>query len=215
MPNRDELAAALEKALPADMHENIDLLVRLIRAYQSGSGSIEIDYGTQGTATAVNSMLCSLQGQQIRTSDAILSFGDNGSFGDIAIRDVAGGNISTINININTSKEQELTKKPSEILLQIRKFEDIIDVFAFLNTEIFTLSTRTILFSAELQAIIDTATPQTRDLVLKQMKRTMASFAEALRNYSLGQRTARHEYQEWLDSTERSSQYIFCCPIRK
>lgn len=210
MPNLNELTAELEKALPADMHGNIDLLVQLIRTYQSGARPIEIDHSAQ--STAVDSMLYSLQGQQIRTSDAVVSFGNNGNFGDVTIRDVAGGNISTITINIHAGKEQEFIKKSSEILLQIRKFEEVIDIFNFLTTELFTISTRTGLFTAEIQAIIETATPQTRDLALKRMKGTMALFAEALRDYSLGQRTARHEYQEWLDSTERSLQYIFLLP---
>lgn len=212
MLNRNELTAALEKALPADMHGNINLLVRLIEAYQSGSSPVEIGYSARGTAPAVDSMLHLLHGKQIRTSDAVLSFGNNGNFGDIAIRDVAGGNIVTVNINIQAGKGPSITEKPTDVLLHIHKFEEAIDIFGFLSTEVFTISTRIGLFNTEIKAIIETATPQTRDLAVKRMKGTMASFAEALRDYSLGQRTARHKYHEWIVGTERSLQYIFLLP---
>lgn len=45
-------------------------------------------------------LLSELHGKTISTSSSVIKFGENSQIGDISIRDVANGNITTININL-------------------------------------------------------------------------------------------------------------------
>jgi len=199
----EELTTVLKKALPVDMHGNINLLIALLRYGQSAPSATDAGYNAEGAEVLVESMLKSLQGREIRTTDTILSFGSNGNFGDVSVRDVVGGNVFTINVYPERVEE---TEKHGA---RIRKFEEIVTIFDFLNAELFTIGTKMNMFNAEFDSIIASHVPRSGTLPMKRIQGAIDSSTDDIRAFYLSLRTVRQEGLEWLLSTERSFQFIF------
>ncbi|HEX9370380.1 MAG TPA: tetratricopeptide repeat protein [Roseiflexaceae bacterium] len=92
----DALRAVLPGAAPAAVSRLATLLAEVANGVISRDAAIARVTADQSLA----SLLDSLAGRQIQGRHALLSFGPDGRFGDISIRDVAGGNIVNLTFNV-------------------------------------------------------------------------------------------------------------------
>lgn len=90
----DELARALQRALPSDLQPYAaDLAQALAAAGQDGKSAAEVD-------PVLEPALRALAGRQLQAGDALIDFGDGSQFGDVSIGDVAGGDLTKINLTL-------------------------------------------------------------------------------------------------------------------
>lgn len=95
-----EVGHALEQALsdPA-LRASIAPLMHVIAGLlvKESSRSTILNDQEKG---AVSTLLRTLAGQQVATTDTLVSFGENQQLGDVTIHDVVGGNQTTVTINV-------------------------------------------------------------------------------------------------------------------
>jgi hypothetical protein len=96
MADRQKLEAVLYSKLPASVYSHIPLLVDII-LNESGDPIA----ATQTAAVdKLDQVLTNLAGKQILREHLVVAFGDNSQLGDVSIRDIAGRDILTFNINL-------------------------------------------------------------------------------------------------------------------
>jgi tetratricopeptide (TPR) repeat protein len=99
MPSSDDIAAALRRAVPAGVQADIPALARLLAEVASGTLSQE-EAQARIAAAQLAPLLAALAGQQIDAGGAALSFGQGSQVGEVNVRDVAGGNIVHLTVNV-------------------------------------------------------------------------------------------------------------------
>lgn len=97
MMDKETLTVALKKALPPEFHNLCHSLAELLIASVQEHKSVTETHIEHDFSQALKALM----GQKLILSDTALTFGEQSQFGDIQIRDVAGGSI--INLHINTS----------------------------------------------------------------------------------------------------------------
>lgn len=93
MIDAEELADALRAALPPDLQPHAAALAAALETAGRGQGAGDAD-------PALQPLLRALAGRQIASGQSLISFGDGGQFGDVAIGDVAGGDLTRVSLNI-------------------------------------------------------------------------------------------------------------------
>lgn len=93
-----DIAQALRKGLPSELTTESNALAAALAELLSKSSSTTSIQQTQNMAQ----MLQTLAGHNLTTPQAVLSFGESNSLGDVTIGDIAGGNITKIHINIQS-----------------------------------------------------------------------------------------------------------------
>lgn len=100
MPSSAEIEAALRHALPAEAHATIPALAQLLAGISTGAVSPAQARADLEATPGLADALRALSGQDLRASDAVLSFGAGSQTGDVTISgDIAGGDIYQITIN--------------------------------------------------------------------------------------------------------------------
>ncbi len=98
MISRSDLKQSLLTVLPFHLHRDAALIAEIIIMIANGSLDLTaIDTQRQSLLKALSA---NFEGRDISTRDAIISFGKDAQAGDITVRDIAAGNITTINANI-------------------------------------------------------------------------------------------------------------------
>lgn len=126
-PNQKEIADALAAALPKKYHQYINDATHLLLAIiskASDSHSKEHVYNNNKDQTP--SLLQALQGREIILGDKLVIFGVDGQLGDVDVRDIAGGNITTINITIGNSSSVATEEKVLDVIKQLAKHRGIL-----------------------------------------------------------------------------------------
>lgn len=113
MLDEQALAAALRHALPAEYHVHVSRLARMLATAVADTDNTVPDVGNP----LPREVFTALAGQRIRSGDNTLSFGSDSSIGDVRVRDVASGDIYTINMPITVGPQA----KPQRISEE-RKF---------------------------------------------------------------------------------------------
>lgn len=96
----DDIDDALRAVLPGAAPAAVSRLATLLAEVANGVISRDAATARVTADQSLASLLDSLAGRQIQGQRALLSFGPDGRFGDISIRDVAGGNIIHITFNM-------------------------------------------------------------------------------------------------------------------
>jgi len=92
-----QLRAGLKPALQPGLSDLVDALLPFIAsALAKGQSTTQVPVSLTGA-----SALDALAGQEVRTENAVLNFGAGSQFGDIQVRDVAGGNIVNAQIYLD------------------------------------------------------------------------------------------------------------------
>lgn len=99
MYSADDIADALRPTVPAHLRDSIPLLSRLLADLASGALSDE-DAKARIVSDQLEPLLAALAGQRIDAGGATLSFGQGNQLGDVSVRDVAGGSIIHLTVNI-------------------------------------------------------------------------------------------------------------------
>jgi hypothetical protein len=96
---RESLDAQLVKILPSDLHSfSLPLANLLSVLIANPSRSPLIDLSTYFQPQTLQQLLQALSTRQVTSPETVISFGSENSVGDVVIRDVAGGNITTVNL---------------------------------------------------------------------------------------------------------------------
>ena len=94
MVEPSEIERALRAALPAHLHTHAPALARLLAdAAAHPSAPAPAD-------PALAPVLAALAGQELRTANALVSFGEGSQLGDVRIGDVAGGDIIQLSLTL-------------------------------------------------------------------------------------------------------------------
>jgi|GEM_PF-1571500 len=100
MLDKEQLQGQLRSLLPSELHDRIPDLVRLLReASAHPEGNIE----SFTTDTSLRPVLEQLSGLKIHSGQSQISFGADNHFSTITIGDVAGGDITTLNVTFKDS----------------------------------------------------------------------------------------------------------------
>jgi len=115
----EELAKVLKRLLPEDLAQKSDELVDVLSDIIINNNST----ASKEQETHLMGVLQFLSGRSIATSHSVVSFGSNNSIGDIAIGDIAGGNIIKINLNFASSTVSKVIYNDDEAQHQLKLIE--------------------------------------------------------------------------------------------
>jgi hypothetical protein len=93
-----DVVRALRAALPDEASSEAPDLARLLRGLASGELSPAAVHDQLDADPALAKLLRSLVGQEIQVGPSAVAFGEGSQVGDVSIRDVAGGDIITVNV---------------------------------------------------------------------------------------------------------------------
>ena len=109
--NRDVTAERLEKEISSHIStqavSGIDRLAHILAEVIGAPTSREKLYYRSNSD--IDQVLQSLIGQQLATGSAVVSFGKEGKFGDVTIRDVAGKDVYNITINFHNNTNNTMS----------------------------------------------------------------------------------------------------------
>lgn len=91
-----DIAQALKNALPGELAAESDALAAALMNVLSEPAA----RATIPQSQHIVQLIQLLSGRNLTTPQAVLAFGENNTLGDVTIGDVAGGNITTIHMNI-------------------------------------------------------------------------------------------------------------------
>lgn len=94
------LSRKLRTNLPNELQDSTNRLANLISAVIKGTLSVSQAQNHLVDNELIGQVLHFLDGKSIISQDSLLHFGSNNQFSDITIRDIVGGNIIHLNINI-------------------------------------------------------------------------------------------------------------------
>lgn len=102
MSRLDSIERALQTVLGSDMYTQAYVLARLLDDLLTNNLSLSNFQNIIYSDSGITNTLTALAGKEIKTKDALISFGEGNQFGDIKIEDIAGHSIikATVNINI-------------------------------------------------------------------------------------------------------------------
>jgi hypothetical protein len=196
--NLEALASSLKQVLPAAHHGVISEFIALIQ--RAGTGPAKPNVIPDQAIPAIRSLLAALEGQSVQAADAVVSFGNHGQFGDVAIRDIAGRDITTLTIQLpppDTRPRRAIQSLEYGITLQER-----------LWLEVATLTVRINTFGSRANNIIGSV-PNNRRQAIASARVLMRSLGDDIRTFTLSLDTIRGEYDDWLWNVERTFQFLF------
>lgn len=100
--NTTEINLSLRNLLPTHIHSSTSALSEILVGVIHGTISAQEAKEIVETNPNINQALQELSGNSIVTHGKIISFEEGGQFGDISIRDIAGGNITNVTFSITT-----------------------------------------------------------------------------------------------------------------
>ena len=94
MLNQAQLEAELYTRMPAELHNQVSELARLVvQATDSQQHNAQID-----ASALLAPLLQQLRGERVQAGDALVTFGNGNQFNDITIGDVAGGDLVKLHV---------------------------------------------------------------------------------------------------------------------
>jgi WD40 repeat protein len=112
MESLNEMRRVLSEVLPEHLQAQVDLVAEFVVNIAQGELSPEKASITFPVLFPEN-LLAFLAGKEIRTKEAVVSFGSGNSIGDISIGNIANGNIYEITINV-----QNVVKRTGKSILE-------------------------------------------------------------------------------------------------
>lgn len=97
MDDTQSLEQSIREVLPFELHDRIPQLVSVLQKFIQEAKGYTTKQGTVISSPDLESLITSLAGKELRTEKNIVSFGNGNQMGDITIRDIAGGDITTNN----------------------------------------------------------------------------------------------------------------------
>jgi hypothetical protein len=100
-----QLVEALRAIAPSAPEPSLERLAALLSRLTQGRGApgpVAHDGGPE-----LGPLLAALAGREIRADNRLLSFGDQSQVGDVAVRDLAGGNIYHITFNVGDAPQAQ------------------------------------------------------------------------------------------------------------
>jgi tetratricopeptide (TPR) repeat protein len=111
-----DLEPVLRSALPAAPEAQQVTLARRLAALLAGTPTPEALREQLLADASLAPLLATLAGTQIQAGSSVIDFGAGGQVGDVAIRDVAGGNIVTLNVYYDTPRAAPAVQPPPDNL---------------------------------------------------------------------------------------------------
>lgn len=189
------LMQRLRETLPAALHPQIGTLVQLIeRASAGGAPGQTLDARDD---LAIRPVLTALQGREVESRGALITFGQSGNLGDVTIRDVARGAVTTVTIGVQHCGEAGA--KPG-----VRALADGVRRAHLLDGELYALACTLQRFGERARGLLRAAPTGDRRLLSAAARGLLSGLADDLRASSLALSAARHEHGDWLWSAQRT-----------
>lgn len=167
--NAQALREALTNKLPQEFHDQIESIIEIV-----------LDETDQKVFTAtprVAQALKSLDGQQIRAGEALLSFGEDNQSGDIRIENVVNGN--PIHITIHPKMTGDLKSQENPTPNRASNISVITNTFTVLNILAFIfLFAQWIKYNTTINEVKQTINRQSNEIAA--LHNTIASLSNAL-----------------------------------
>lgn len=132
MKDLQTLEQVLKNALPVDLHDEVPRLAVKIQSAIDNIQASEANKDASDYDVELATVVAALAGKELRAEATVLSFGSGNQIGDISIRDIAGGNIAHVSVNVkierktvqqsrsNNQRQRPQTAEEREALLTAR-----------------------------------------------------------------------------------------------